>query len=177
VEEGAILMSAVQVQADGYLGAAKLLGVTVRSFVSSASRLRVTEPGANLAFGALYYGLGAEIARAEHAGLARAEIREMVAPVREIFARSPFVRRAQVWPRGYPGDFDTLRSKLTKKHLAVVAAAVGKFSLPWSSGSFTFGDERSARLDAHSRLDGPPRCVPWLAARAYSATLCFICAP
>jgi hypothetical protein len=96
-------VTAIQVQADGSLGAAKLLHATVRSFVSSASRLRVTEPGANLAFGAMYYGLGADIARAEHAGLTREGIRAMVAPVGEIFARSPFVRRAQVWPRGYPG--------------------------------------------------------------------------
>ena len=105
VEEVAILVSAVQIQADGYLCAAKLLHATIKSFVSSASRLRVTEPGINLAFGAMYYGLGAEIACAEQAGLTREEIREMVAPVREIFARSPFVWRAQVWPRGYPGDW------------------------------------------------------------------------
>jgi extracellular factor (EF) 3-hydroxypalmitic acid methyl ester biosynthesis protein len=118
VEEGAILMSAVQVQADGCLRAAKLLGATVRSFVSSASRLRVTEPGANLAFGAMYYGLGADIARAEHAGLTREEIREMVAPVREIFARSPFVRRAQVWPRGYPGDFETIEQLVSQANRA-----------------------------------------------------------
>lgn len=49
-------MSAVQV--DGYLGAAKLLHATVNVFVSSASRLKVTEPGANLTFGAMYYGPG-----------------------------------------------------------------------------------------------------------------------
>jgi hypothetical protein len=54
-------MSTVQVQADGYLGAAKLLDATVKAFVSSASRLRVTEPGAYLTFGAMYYGLGAGI--------------------------------------------------------------------------------------------------------------------
>jgi hypothetical protein len=33
----AILVSAVQVQADGYLGAAKLLCATVKALVSSAS--------------------------------------------------------------------------------------------------------------------------------------------
>jgi hypothetical protein len=56
----------------------------------------------------MYYGLGAEIARAEQAALTPEQIREMVAPVREIFARSPFVRRAQIWPRSYPGDFETI---------------------------------------------------------------------
>ncbi len=118
VEEGVILVNAVQVQADGYLGAAKLLHATVEVFVSSASRLSVTEPGANLRFGAMYYGLGAEIARAEHTGLAREEIREIVAPVREIFARSPFVRRAQVWPRGYPGDFETIEQVVSQANRA-----------------------------------------------------------
>jgi extracellular factor (EF) 3-hydroxypalmitic acid methyl ester biosynthesis protein len=118
VEEGAILVTAVQVQADGYLGAAKMLRATVEVFVSSAYRLRVTEPGAHLRFGAMYYGLGAEIACAEHAGLTRAEIREIVAPVREIFARSPFVRRAQVWPRGYPGDFETIEQLVSQANRA-----------------------------------------------------------
>ena len=111
-------MSVVQIQADGYLGAAKLLHATVEVFVSSASRLSVTEPGANLRFGAMYYGLGAEIARAEHTGLAREEIRGIVAPVREIFARSPFVRRAQVWPRGYPGDFETIEQVVSQANRA-----------------------------------------------------------
>jgi hypothetical protein len=111
-------VSAVEVHADGYLGAAKLLQQTVTMFVSSASRLTVAEPGAYLRFGALYYSLGAEIARAEHAGLTREQIREMVAPVRELFARSPFVRRAQVWPRGYPGDFETIEQVVSQANRA-----------------------------------------------------------
>jgi hypothetical protein len=111
-------MSAVQAQTDGYLGAGKLLHATVKEFVSSASRLRVTEPGAYLRFGAMYYGLGAEIARAEEAGLTREQIREIAAPVREIFARSPFVRRAQVWPRGYPGDFETIEQVVSQANRA-----------------------------------------------------------
>ena len=116
VEEGAILMRAAQ--ADGDQGAARLLHATVKAFVSSASRLRVTEPGANLSFGALFYGLGADIVRAEQAGLTRQEIREMVAPVREIFARSPFVRRAQAWPRGYPADFETIEQVMSQANRA-----------------------------------------------------------
>jgi extracellular factor (EF) 3-hydroxypalmitic acid methyl ester biosynthesis protein len=118
VEEGAIPVTAVQVQADGYLGAATLLRATVKAFVSSASRLRATEAGAYMRIGAMYYGLGAEIARAEHAGLTREQIRVMVAPVREIFARSPFVRRAQVWPRGYPGDFETIEQVVSQANRA-----------------------------------------------------------
>jgi hypothetical protein len=115
-EQGAIIVRAVQ--ADGDLGAARLLHQTVEVFVSWASRLRVTEPGAQLSFGALLYGLGADIARAEQAGLTRQEIREMVAPVRELFARSPFVRRARAWPRGYPGDFETVEQVVAQANHA-----------------------------------------------------------
>jgi SAM-dependent methyltransferase len=106
------------VQADGDRGAARLLGAAVEAFVSLASRLRATEPGAHLSFGALFYGLGADIARAEQAGLTREEIRLMVAPVREIFAQSPFVRRAQAWPRGYPADFETIEQVVSQANHA-----------------------------------------------------------
>ncbi|HUP62129.1 MAG TPA: class I SAM-dependent methyltransferase [Thermoanaerobaculia bacterium] len=44
----------------------------------------------------------------EAAGMSRTEIVEVLAPVRAIHARSPFVRRLQEWPRGYPGDFETV---------------------------------------------------------------------
>ena len=30
------------------------------------------------------------------------------APARLIHGKSPFIRRAQIWPRGYPGDFETI---------------------------------------------------------------------
>ncbi len=32
----------------------------------------------------------------------------MLEPVRRIHARSAFVKRLQEWPRGYPGDFETV---------------------------------------------------------------------
>lgn len=124
-----------QVTADcaPYLGNAKLLSATVESFVSSASRLSVTEPDANLTFGTMYYGLGAEIARAEQAGLTRDEIREIVAPIREIFARSPFVRRAQVWPRGYQGDFETIEQLVSQTNRAPEG------TLEWLIESYSLG--------------------------------------
>lgn len=45
----------------------------------------------------------------ERAGLSRSDIISIMQPVREIHARSPFVRRLQEWPRGYPGDFETVQ--------------------------------------------------------------------
>lgn len=50
----------------------------------------------------------AAIHACEDAGMSRAEIVEIVGPARTIHARSPFVKRLQEWPRGYPGDFETV---------------------------------------------------------------------
>lgn len=52
--------------------------------------------------------LCAAIVECEDAGFSREEIVDVLAPVRDIHARSPFVKRLQEWPRGYPGDFETV---------------------------------------------------------------------
>ncbi|MEK6372589.1 MAG: class I SAM-dependent methyltransferase [Acidobacteriota bacterium] len=52
--------------------------------------------------------LCASIVACEEAGLAREQIVRVLEPVRRIHARSDFVRRLQEWPRGYPGDFETV---------------------------------------------------------------------
>lgn len=54
------------------------------------------------------HAICAAIVDAEDEGMERDEIVEIVEPVRAIHARSPFVRRLQEWPRGYPGDFETV---------------------------------------------------------------------
>lgn len=54
------------------------------------------------------HGICAAILRAEDYGCSREDIVEVLEPVREIHARSPFVSRLQEWPRGYPGDFETV---------------------------------------------------------------------
>ena len=52
--------------------------------------------------------LCASIVACEEAGLTREQIIGVLEPVRRIHARSGFVRRLQEWPRGYPGDFETV---------------------------------------------------------------------
>lgn len=44
----------------------------------------------------------------EDAGCGREEIVRVLEPVRRIHGRSPFVSRLQSWPRGYPGDYETV---------------------------------------------------------------------
>ena len=36
------------------------------------------------------------------------EILEIFGPVRQLIARSPFLKRLQVWPKGYAGDYETI---------------------------------------------------------------------
>jgi len=52
--------------------------------------------------------LCASIVACEEAGFTREQIVSVLEPVRRIHARSDFVRRLQQWPRGYPGDFETV---------------------------------------------------------------------
>ncbi|HEX3069307.1 MAG TPA: class I SAM-dependent methyltransferase [Thermoanaerobaculia bacterium] len=57
---------------------------------------------------AAVHRLCAAIEDCELAGVSRGEIVGILDPVRRIHARSPFVKRLQEWPRGYPGDFETV---------------------------------------------------------------------
>jgi extracellular factor (EF) 3-hydroxypalmitic acid methyl ester biosynthesis protein len=50
----------------------------------------------------------AALSDAEAAGCSREELREATEAVRGIHSASPFVKRLQDWPRGYPGDFETI---------------------------------------------------------------------
>jgi len=48
------------------------------------------------------------VLRCEAEGLTRESIIASLAGARRIHSHSPFVRRLQDWPRGYPGDFETV---------------------------------------------------------------------
>jgi len=52
--------------------------------------------------------LCAAILRAEERRVPPARIYELVAPARETHSGSPLFHRFQTWPRGYPGDFETI---------------------------------------------------------------------
>jgi SAM-dependent methyltransferase len=55
---------------------------------------------------------------AELSGVAPAQLRDTVAPARQIHGQSPFIRRLQEWPRGYPGDFETIERLWQADNLA-----------------------------------------------------------
>lgn len=56
------------------------------------------------------------VLEAARVSLTGEEIREMIEPVRRIIGRSPLVHRLQSWPRGYPGDFETVEYLIEGKN-------------------------------------------------------------
>lgn len=62
--------------------------------------------------------LCSEILALERIGMPRQAVVEVLAPVRAVHAESPFVRRLQTWPRGYPGDFETIEYLVGGTNLA-----------------------------------------------------------
>ncbi|MEA2571233.1 MAG: extracellular factor 3-hydroxypalmitic acid methyl ester biosynthesis protein [Acidobacteriota bacterium] len=79
---------------------------------------------------AVVHQLCAAIVACEQAGYTRAEIVEVLEPVRRIHARSPFVKRLQDWPRAYPGDFETV------EHLCSATNRAEEGTLPWFCESY-----------------------------------------
>ena len=57
---------------------------------------------------AVVHEICAALSDAESAGCAREELRAATETARAIHGASPFVKRLQDWPRGYPGDFETI---------------------------------------------------------------------
>jgi SAM-dependent methyltransferase len=53
-------------------------------------------------------GLCRSIEGCEEAGIDKREILAQLGTARAIHAHSPFIRRVQDWPRGYPGDYETV---------------------------------------------------------------------
>jgi hypothetical protein len=56
----------------------------------------------------LLHDLCLSIRLAEEAGHSRSDIEVVLEPVWGLHSKSPLVRRTQTWPRGYPGDFETI---------------------------------------------------------------------
>lgn len=54
------------------------------------------------------YGLIESLCLAEEQGVTRDKLRLALEPIRKLHSESPFMKRLQEWPRGYPGDFQTI---------------------------------------------------------------------
>lgn len=66
----------------------------------------------------LSHRLQLAIRELQHQGWTRAEIVHRLADARVVHAESPFIRRLQDWPRGYPGDFETIEYLMQQQNRA-----------------------------------------------------------
>lgn len=71
-------------------------------------------------------GMVGAIRKCEEAGLESQEIKRHLTPARLIHHRSPFVSRAQDWPRGYAGDFETIEYLCEGTNQVSAADAIGR---------------------------------------------------
>ena len=81
---------------------------------------------------AALHTFAAAVADCEAAGVGRGDITPLVQPLRAMHARSPFVHRLQTWPRGYPGDFETVELMCDAHNQApagTVAWAIEQYAL------------------------------------------------
>lgn len=80
---------------------------TVEWFVSYFEDAEAGYPTAHGTIAAMHH-LCAAIEAAYEKGAERNQVVEILKPAYELHSRSRFVHRLQTWPRGYPGDFETV---------------------------------------------------------------------
>ena len=75
---------------------------------------------------AALHQFAAAAAACERAGLSHADVVPHLDAVRALHAQSPLVKRLQTWPRGYPGDFETV------EWLCDATNRAGDARVPWA---------------------------------------------
>jgi extracellular factor (EF) 3-hydroxypalmitic acid methyl ester biosynthesis protein len=84
------------------------LEAVAEEFFAIDRRAPVSVPELLHATAAGMHRIAAALSACEAAGISRKTLLPVVEPLRSLHARSPLVRRLQTWPRGYPGDFETV---------------------------------------------------------------------
>ena len=81
---------------------------------------------------AVVHDLCTAVSDAEAAGCTHEELRDATATARALHGASPFVKRLQDWPRGYPGDFETIEwlcRSVNRAPAGTFAAALESYAL------------------------------------------------
>ncbi|MEZ4867835.1 MAG: class I SAM-dependent methyltransferase [Caldilineaceae bacterium] len=91
---------------------------SVNRFVALESTLSGNQQADYMAVNVATDTMNIEILNAERAGNSDAAIKAAIAPAYAVYGRSPFFHRMQSWPRGYPGDFETIEYLCDARNLA-----------------------------------------------------------
>lgn len=86
----------------------------------------------------------------EAADIPREQIRATLGPARRIFGRSTFIARLQQWPRGYPGDFETIEHLWQQKNGA--PAGTFEHALEQYALDATIAQQHRNKVSAQARL-------------------------
>lgn len=84
------------------------LQTCVIDFLNTTSNLPSDRLLAHHRIASSVHALCGIVKEAENAGFTRCDILDVLQPARELHAQSLFIARLQTWPRGYPGDFETI---------------------------------------------------------------------
>lgn len=141
-------------------GDASLSGLKaiVDEFVHLGSLTHVPESeGLHLAV-SLTHRLVVTLVRLETAGHARPTLLGLLQRARAVHAESPFVRRLQQWPRGYPGDFETVEYLLQQRNRAA-AGRLCYFLEQYALGS-PIAQQHRNKVDVQARQILSAVCHP-----------------
>jgi extracellular factor (EF) 3-hydroxypalmitic acid methyl ester biosynthesis protein len=94
------------------------LACAVDTFASWAETFDGCAPGASWAAAAMLSQFLEVLTASVSAGAEARELWRATAPVREVCRQSPFIRHAQDWPRGYPGDFEIVEHIISQENRA-----------------------------------------------------------
>lgn len=91
----------------------------------------------------------AAVEDAEKHGVSAERIWEELQTTRAAFGRSPFMRRIQTWPRGYPGDFETIEYLLAQRVTA--APDTMEYWLEYYALSTPIAQQHRNKVEAQAR--------------------------
>lgn len=94
------------------------LACAVDTFADRAESFDASAPEANWTAAAILSQFLEVLTASVRAGADAREVWRATAPVRAVCRQSPFIRHAQDWPRGYPGDFEIVEHLISQENRA-----------------------------------------------------------
>jgi SAM-dependent methyltransferase len=106
----------------------------------------------------------ASLDEAVAAGVATSTLRDIVAPARKLHNESVLIWRMTEWPRGYPGDFETLDLLLNGARESAAASVVGCCELYARNSSVAYQHRnkiaaQTERIRWACRMSGAPKLL------------------
>lgn len=95
------------------------------------------------------HGLCQALLRAERRGVRAASVTASLEPARLLHAQSAFLQRLQTWPRGYPGDFETIEMICDGE---VVSQGALARSLEWYALNSPVAQQHMNKLERQTEL-------------------------